>query len=82
VVTKSSILWDIKSFSPLRVNGSFGGKCHFHLQGRRISQARNQYESRWQAILAQLILRPEDAGDMFLRNVGYISESRTFLNMD
>jgi hypothetical protein len=27
------------------VNGRFGGTCRLHLQGRRISQARNQHES-------------------------------------
>jgi hypothetical protein len=31
--------------SLLKVNRRFGGTCHLHLQGRRISQARNQRES-------------------------------------
>jgi hypothetical protein len=45
VVMKSSILWDITLRSPLKVNQRFGGTCHLHLQGRRIGQARNQYEA-------------------------------------
>jgi hypothetical protein len=33
----------------LKVNRRFGGACHNHLQGRRISRARNQLEIGWQA---------------------------------
>jgi hypothetical protein len=66
VVMKSSIFWDITPCSPLKVNRSFGGTCRFHLQGRKISLARNQRESRWQA-------DPEDGGYMFLENVGWLS---------
>jgi hypothetical protein len=41
--------WDITLFSLLKVNQCFKGTYHLHLQGRRISQARNQCESKWQA---------------------------------
>jgi hypothetical protein len=41
-----SIFWDIKLCSPLKVNRRFGGQCSLYLQGRRISQGRNQSESR------------------------------------
>jgi hypothetical protein len=51
VVMKSTIFWDITPCSPLEVNRRFGGTYRFHLQGRRISGARNQPESRWQAEL-------------------------------
>jgi hypothetical protein len=34
--------------SLLKVNWRFGGTWHLHLQGRRISTARNQHGSRWQ----------------------------------
>jgi hypothetical protein len=34
--------------SPLKVSWHFRGLCCLHLQGQRISQARNQHESRWQ----------------------------------
>jgi hypothetical protein len=45
VGTKSSILWDIISCNPLKVNRCFGGKCRFHLQGRRIRRTKNQREN-------------------------------------
>jgi hypothetical protein len=48
---KISIFWDIMRRSPLKVNRRFGGTCRLHFQGRRISRARNQCESRWQAEL-------------------------------
>jgi hypothetical protein len=44
-VKKGSISWNITPCSLFKVNGSFGGICHLHLQGRRISQARNQREA-------------------------------------
>jgi hypothetical protein len=46
---KSFVFWDIPPWSPLKVNRYFGGTYRLHLQSRRISQARNQHESRWQA---------------------------------
>jgi hypothetical protein len=46
---KTTIFWDIMPYSPLRVNRSFGGTYRLHLQGGKISGARNQRESRWQA---------------------------------
>jgi hypothetical protein len=49
VVIRSSIFWDVTQCSPLKVNRRVGRTCRLHLQGRRISQARNQSESRWQA---------------------------------
>jgi hypothetical protein len=45
VVKKSSVFWDITPCSPLKVNRPFEGTCRLHLQGRRISQARNQLGS-------------------------------------
>jgi hypothetical protein len=48
---KSTIFWDITRCSPLNVNRSFGGTYRLHLQNRRISQARNQRGSRWEAEL-------------------------------
>jgi hypothetical protein len=45
VVMKSSVLWDIRPCSPLKVNRYFGGTCRFHLQSRRISQERNGREA-------------------------------------
>jgi hypothetical protein len=41
----TSIFLDVTSCSLLKVNWHFGGTCHAHLQGQRISQARNQHEA-------------------------------------
>jgi hypothetical protein len=41
-ILKSSSLWDITPCSSLKVNRRFEGTCHLHLQGRRISQVKNQ----------------------------------------
>jgi hypothetical protein len=35
----------VSPYSPLKVNRSFGGTSHFHLQGRRIRQAKNRHEA-------------------------------------
>jgi hypothetical protein len=77
---KSSIFWKITPCSPLKVNRRFGGTRRLYLQGRRISRARNQSESRWQAelffhagFLLGLFYDPEDGGDMFFRKVGWLS---------
>jgi hypothetical protein len=45
VVMKSSIFWDTPPHSPLKVNRRLEGTC----RDRRINQARNWRESRWQA---------------------------------
>jgi hypothetical protein len=45
VVMKSPIFWDITPCSPLQLNRRFEGTCRLHLQGRKISQGRNQYEA-------------------------------------
>jgi hypothetical protein len=46
VVMKSTIFWDITPCISMKVNRRFGGTYRLHLQGRRISKARNQSESR------------------------------------
>jgi hypothetical protein len=61
VTLKSSAFWDITPCIPLKVNRCLRGTCRLYLQGRRISQARNQHARRWQTegwFLAGLILRP------------------------
>jgi hypothetical protein len=45
----STIFWDITPCIPLTSSRRFGGTYCLHLQGGRISPARNQHESRWQA---------------------------------
>jgi hypothetical protein len=42
---KNFIFWDITPCIPLKVNQPFGGTCRFHLQDRKISQARNQHDA-------------------------------------
>jgi hypothetical protein len=42
---KSFIFWDISSCSPLKVSRHFRETCRLHLQGWRISQARNQHQA-------------------------------------
>jgi hypothetical protein len=69
---KSTVFWEIMLCSLLSVIQCFGETCRLRLQGRRISRARNQCESRWQAELG-LFFDPEDGGDMFLWNVGWLS---------
>jgi hypothetical protein len=44
MVTNSSIFWDIKPCSSLKANRCFEGACYLHLQGQKVSQARNQCE--------------------------------------
>jgi hypothetical protein len=46
---KSTIFWDKMQCIQLTVNRRFGGTSRLHLQGRRVSQTRNQRESMWQA---------------------------------
>jgi hypothetical protein len=46
VVMKSAIFWDITPYSPLSINRRFGGTYSLHLQGKKISRARNQRETR------------------------------------
>jgi hypothetical protein len=43
-IKSSFYLLDITSGNPLKVNRCFGGTC-LHLQGRKISQARNRREA-------------------------------------
>jgi hypothetical protein len=44
LVMRNFIFRDITPCSPLKINGRLGGTCCFHLQCRRISQARNQHK--------------------------------------
>jgi hypothetical protein len=45
VVVKGFIFWEITPCGRVRDNRHFGGACHFHLQGWRISQARNRRDT-------------------------------------
>jgi hypothetical protein len=78
---KSSTSWDIALCSPLIVNRRFRGTCLLHLHGRRISQAKNQHEvcskQLHAGFLLGLFFDPENGGDVFLRNVGWLSKGYT-----
>jgi hypothetical protein len=41
---KSCIFWGIPPCIPLKINWRFGGICRLHLQGLRVSQARNHHK--------------------------------------
>jgi hypothetical protein len=56
VVMKSSIFWDITPCSLLKVNRRFGGTYRLHLQDRRISEARNQYETCSKPMLVSFLV--------------------------
>jgi hypothetical protein len=60
---KNSVLWDITPCSPLKVNQSFCRTYSLHLQPPRLSQAKNQRESRWQGdatlLRAQALISPK-----------------------
>jgi hypothetical protein len=45
VVMKASVIWDISPYSPLKIKWHFSQTCHLHLQGWRVSQARNKHEA-------------------------------------
>jgi hypothetical protein len=80
VAMKNYIFCNMSS-SPLKVSRCFWGTCCLHFQGRRIGQARNQHEAGGKPpchllhtiSLLGLFFDPEDRGDMFLRNVGWLS---------
>jgi hypothetical protein len=42
---KSSVFWDIMPCSSVKVNQRFGGTYRLHLQGQKVSQARNKHEA-------------------------------------
>jgi hypothetical protein len=89
VVMNSLIFWDITPCSPLKVNWCFGRTCRLHLQGRRISQARNHHEAgtSWAnlpccfMVVSFLVYssNPEHGDGMVLRNVGWLSTDYTVL---
>jgi hypothetical protein len=83
VVMKSTIFWDITPCSPLKVNWRFGETHCLQLQGRILSQARNQGESLAPAFTLvscsaySLTLKMEA---MFPQNVDWLSTLCTALH--
>jgi hypothetical protein len=76
-------LLDISPCSPLKVNPRFGGMCQLYLRGRRISHARNQLESTWQAelfLMEMEVTRFSETSVDFQRTTRrYIPEDNTLL---
>jgi hypothetical protein len=68
MVMKSTIMWEITSCSPLKVNRRFGRTHHLHFQGR-ISLLSRWYFTR--------LIEPWKWGYIFLRNVGWLSKDYT-----
>jgi hypothetical protein len=66
VVMMSSVFWDMIESSSLKVNQYFEGTCCLRLQGRRISQIRNQHESGSKHSFLGIFIDLEDGGEMFL----------------
>jgi hypothetical protein len=61
--SKSTIVWDITQYSPLKVKKRFGRTYRLYFQGRRISRVKYKRESsayrlRSRCYLARLILQP------------------------
>jgi hypothetical protein len=52
----------------VKVNQRFGGTYCLHLQGQRVSQARNhkQADSKQTSFMLALLFNSENKGDMFL----------------
>lgn len=67
IFNRTSIFWD----SSLKVNWSFGGMCHLHIQGRR-----NKHEV---VSKPNLLLDHEYGASMFLWNTGQLSTDYTLL---
>jgi hypothetical protein len=42
---KNSVFWNIKQYSPFKVNPRFGGKCRLHYKSRRANQERKEHEA-------------------------------------
>jgi hypothetical protein len=82
---KIAIFWAITSCIPLKAQWHFGATYCLHLQDRRLSQVRNQRESRSQAkfvsrwFVAWLIFDPADGRKVCLRKVAWISTDYTAL---
>jgi hypothetical protein len=57
--------WDITTCSPVKVNRTFVVKYRLHVRSWRVSQARNQYESRSMYSSACCLLRADFLFDVF-----------------
>jgi hypothetical protein len=82
---KRTIFWDITACSPVRFNRRFGGTYRLHLQGWKISLARNRSEDEWQAsysstLKMEAICSSETSLDTQRTTRRYIPEDGTLHN--
>jgi hypothetical protein len=89
---KSSVFWDITRCIPFKANRRFGGTCRPHLQGRRISRARNLWlcsklafalvccSSYYSTLKMKVTCSSETSVDVQRTTRNYIPEYRTLLN--
>jgi hypothetical protein len=68
VVLKSFVFLDVKPHNPLKFKWRFGRTLSFHLQIKYCAKQETTMKEV-SGFLLWLILRPEDGGDLFLRNV-------------
>jgi hypothetical protein len=84
VVKKSCIFWDITPCHPLKANRCFGGTHHL-LKMEAICSSETSTDFHrlaicfYAGILLRLFFDPEDGGDIFLRNIGWLSADYTTL---
>jgi hypothetical protein len=69
----ATIFWDIAPCSPY-VNRRLGGTNYLHLQGRKSTEQEATVQQMVRHSSHLQILDPEDGGDMFLRNVGSLTD--------
>jgi hypothetical protein len=80
VVMKSSVFWDIAPCSPVKIKWRFGVIYRLHLHDRKLRYAELSafYLIRGDFLLS-LLINSEVEGDIFLRNLLWISPSYTKL---
>jgi hypothetical protein len=71
VITKIYIPWHKTSWSPVKINWSFGGRYRLHIRGLRVSQEGNQHKAGRTSNLKMVA--------MLFRNVGWLSTDYTVL---
>lgn len=64
-----TVLWNVTPCRSVERQRRFGGPYCFHLQGRRVSQGRNQREGDKQSFITLCVMYSEDGG-RFPRNDG------------
>jgi hypothetical protein len=78
---KSTNFWDITPCSPLSFIRRFRGTYRLDLQGRKNKPNKKPGGKHIATCFhAGFLLDPEDGGDMFLRNVGFLPSAFTLVS--